>query len=47
MFIIIQTQKPWVMGEIKDILTFKKMAFRAGNREELKRIHRDPKMKIR
>lgn len=39
--------KPWVTRDIKDILNAKRRAFRDGNREEMKAIQRELKMKIR
>ncbi|KAJ8412582.1 hypothetical protein AAFF_G00129180 [Aldrovandia affinis] len=39
--------KPWVTRDIKAILNAKKRAFRAGNREEVKTIQVDLRVKIR
>ncbi|XP_049889997.1 uncharacterized protein LOC126383511 [Epinephelus moara] len=39
--------KPWVTKDIKAILNSKKRAFRAGNREEVRAIQGELKMKIR
>lgn len=39
--------KPWLTSDLKDLLVKKKMAFRAGDKEELKRAQRDLRVKLR
>lgn len=39
--------KPWVTMDIKDILNAKKRSFRAGNRDELKTMQAELKVKIK
>lgn len=39
--------KPWITRDLKELLNKKKAAFKSGDREELRRVQRDLKVKIR
>ena len=39
--------KPWITRDLKDLLNKKKRAFRSGDREELRRVQRDLRVKLR